>query len=180
MGHLLSSDIGNAMKRYLGEVGRDRGIKEVSTMKEISASMFFNWDVDQNYAIECMSGAAHCEVYEAFQAVKKFGVGMTYNKKVNLVIFAGKDIPIPPGEERKFIFEEGQNKLNELWKKLTEFNRMKYKEKVKENSYRGAVYRALEDQPLSNFMLANHKAPFNNSLFRFTVKARNQALMTHS
>jgi hypothetical protein len=27
-------------------------------------------------------------------------------------------------------------------------------------------------------MMANHKAPFNNSLFRFIVKARNQALMT--
>jgi hypothetical protein len=50
--------------------------------------------------------------------------------------------------------------------------------KNKENNYRGAVYRALEDQPLSNVMLANHKAPFNNSLFRFIVKARNQPLLT--
>jgi hypothetical protein len=46
------------------------------------------------------------------------------------------------------------------------------------NKYRGVVYRALQDQPLNNFMLANHKAPFNDSLFRFKVKARNQALMT--
>jgi hypothetical protein len=27
-------------------------------------------------------------------------------------------------------------------------------------------------------MMANHKAPFNDSLFRIVVKARNQALMT--
>jgi hypothetical protein len=53
--------------------------------------MFFNWDIDQNYAIESMSGAAHCEVYEAFNLIKKLKVGMTYNKKVNLVIFAGAD-----------------------------------------------------------------------------------------
>jgi hypothetical protein len=59
MGHLLSSEIGYTMKRYLGEVGRDRGIKQVSTMEEFSESIFFNWDIDQNYAIESMSGATH-------------------------------------------------------------------------------------------------------------------------
>jgi hypothetical protein len=36
------------MKRYLGEVGNDRGIREVNTMEEISASKFFNWGIDQN------------------------------------------------------------------------------------------------------------------------------------
>jgi hypothetical protein len=63
-------------------------------MEEFSESIFFNWDIDQNYAIESMSGATHWEVYEAFQEVKKLKVGMAYNKKVNLVIFGGADIPI--------------------------------------------------------------------------------------
>jgi hypothetical protein len=49
---------------------------------------------------------------------------------------------------------------------------------IEENKYRGVVYKALVDQPISNFMLSNCNAPFNNSLFRFTVKARNQALVT--
>jgi hypothetical protein len=122
------------MKRYLGEVGRDRGIKEVRTLKEISRSRFFNWDTDQNYPTESMSGAAHCEVYEAFQAVKKLKIGMTYNTKVNLEIFAGAEIPIPPGEDRKFIFEDGVNKVNEISKRLPAFNRLKYSERIKENN----------------------------------------------
>jgi hypothetical protein len=42
-----------------------------------------------------MSGAAHCELYEAFKAVKNLKVGMAYNKKVNLIICDGADIPIP-------------------------------------------------------------------------------------
>jgi hypothetical protein len=58
---------------------------------------------------------------------------MTYNKKVNLIIFAGGDLPIQPGEDRKYIFEEGQNKVNDLSKRLTSFNRLKYKKKVEEN-----------------------------------------------
>jgi hypothetical protein len=49
---------------------------------------------------------------------------------------------------------------------------------IEENRYRGVVYKALVNQPISNFMLANCKAPFNNGLFRFTVKGRNQALVT--
>jgi hypothetical protein len=49
---------------------------------------------------------------------------------------------------------------------------------IEENKYRGVVYKALIDQPISNFMLSNWKAPFNNSLFKFVVKARYQALVT--
>jgi hypothetical protein len=62
MGHLLSSNIGNMMKRYIGEVGRDRGIREVNTMEEIAERRFFNWDIDDSYEIQQISGAAHCEV----------------------------------------------------------------------------------------------------------------------
>jgi hypothetical protein len=49
---------------------------------------------------------------------------------------------------------------------------------MEDNKYRGVVRQALIKQSLSNFMMANHKAPFNDSLFRFVVTARNQALMT--
>jgi hypothetical protein len=37
---------------------------------------------------------------------------MTLNKIVNLSINAGADIPIRPGEERKAIFKEGENKVD--------------------------------------------------------------------
>jgi hypothetical protein len=46
MGYLLSSNIGNMMKRYIGDVGRDRGIREVNTIEEIAERRFFNWDID--------------------------------------------------------------------------------------------------------------------------------------
>jgi hypothetical protein len=58
------------------------------------------------------------------------------------------------------------------------FNRNEYIHKIDEKKYRVVVYKALNDQPTSNFMKANHKAPDNDSLFRFTIKARNQTLMT--
>jgi hypothetical protein len=63
-------------------------------------------------------------------------------------------------------------------KRLSEWNRFKYLKAMEDNKYRGVVHQALLKQSLSNFMMANHKAPFNDSLFRFVVKARNQALMT--
>jgi hypothetical protein len=47
---------------------------------------------------------------------------------------------------------------------------------IEENKYRGVGYKALVDQPISNFMLSNCKAPFNNGLFRFTVKAATKPL----
>jgi hypothetical protein len=37
-----------------------------------------------------MSGPTHCEVYEAFLAVKNLKVGITYDKKVNLRILQEK------------------------------------------------------------------------------------------
>jgi hypothetical protein len=49
---------------------------------------------------------------------------------------------------------------------------------IEENKYRGVVYKALVDQHISNFMLNNCTAPFNNGLFRSTVKPPNQALVT--
>jgi hypothetical protein len=92
MGHLLNSNIGNMMKKYIGLVGRDRGIREVTTIEEIAEPRFFNWDIDSSYEIPSMSGAAHCEVYEPFLAVKNLKVGITYNEKVNLMVFAGEDL----------------------------------------------------------------------------------------
>jgi hypothetical protein len=62
MGHLLSSNIGNMMKRYIGLVGRDRGIREVNMIEEIAERRFFNWDIDSSYEIRSMPGAVHCEV----------------------------------------------------------------------------------------------------------------------
>jgi hypothetical protein len=50
---------------------------------------------------------------------------------------------------------------------------------MQQNKYRGVVQQTLIDQPISNFMNANCKAPFSDALFRFTVKARNQCLMTN-
>jgi hypothetical protein len=41
MGHLLSGDNGNTMKRYRGEVGRDIGMIEINTIEEISERTFF-------------------------------------------------------------------------------------------------------------------------------------------
>jgi hypothetical protein len=35
-------------------------------IEEIAKPRFFNWDIDGNYEIPQMSGAAHCEVYETF------------------------------------------------------------------------------------------------------------------
>jgi hypothetical protein len=166
------------MKRYIREVGRDRGIKEVNTMEEISGRRFFNLDIDSTYEMHQMSGAAHCEVFEAFRAVKNLKVGITYNEKVNLVVFAGEDIPLPTGQNRKIIFQEGVNKVNEMSKRLSEFIRFKYLQLLERNKYRGVVHQALIKPPLSSLMMANRKAFFNDFIFRYVVKARNQALMT--
>jgi hypothetical protein len=123
MAHFLSNNIGNMTKRYIGRVGRDRGIREVNTIEEIAERRFFNRDIDSSYEIPSMSGAAHCEVYEAFLAVKNLNIGITDNEKVNLMVFTGENLPLPTGENRKIIFQEGDNKINEMSKRLSEWNR---------------------------------------------------------
>jgi hypothetical protein len=50
---------------------------------------------------------------------------------------------------------------------------------MQQNKYRGVVQQTLIDQPIYNFMNANCKAPFSDAPFRFTVKTRNQYLMTN-
>jgi hypothetical protein len=58
-----------------------------------------------------MSGAAHCKVYEEFQAVKNLKVGITYDKKVNLMIFAGEDLPLRGNRIEKLFFWREITKL---------------------------------------------------------------------
>jgi hypothetical protein len=124
-----------------------------------------------------MRGAAHFEIYEAFKACKNLKIGINYTEGANLKIFPGSDLELPE-EDRKQFFLEPKNAVNVISKRLTQFQKIKYTKMIEENKYRGVVDKALVDQPISNFMLSNCKAPFSNSLFRFTVKARNQALVT--
>jgi hypothetical protein len=53
-------------------------------------------------------------------------IGITYNEKVNLMVFTGEDLPLPTGENRKIIFLEGENTINEMSKRLSEWNIFKY------------------------------------------------------
>jgi hypothetical protein len=86
---------------------------------------------------------------------------------------------LKPDESRTPIFTDKQNSIKDISKKLTEIRRRYYALKRDENMYRGVVLKTLVNQPISNFMYANCKTPFKNSLFRFTVKAHSQCLVTH-
>jgi hypothetical protein len=52
-------------------------------------------------------GAAHLEVYKAFLATKNLKGGIIYDKKMNLRIFAGADLQLPPEWNRNLIFWRG-------------------------------------------------------------------------
>jgi hypothetical protein len=132
---------------------------------------------DASYECDSMREAAHCEIYEAFKACNNLGVGINYTEGGNLKIFPGSDLGLEE-EDRKPFFLEPKNTVNVISKRLTEYQKKKYTKMIEDNKYRGVVYKALVNQPISNFMLANCKAPFNNGSFRFTVKTRNQALVT--
>jgi hypothetical protein len=124
-----------------------------------------------------MSGAAHWEIYEAFEACKNLGIGINYTEGANLKIFPSSDLGLSE-EDRKPFFLETLSTVNVISKRVTHFQKIKYTKMIEENKYRRVVYKALVDQPISNFMLSNCLVPFNNGLFKFKVKARNQALVT--
>jgi hypothetical protein len=109
---------------------------------------------DPSYEIDTMSGATHCEIYDAFKACNKLGIGINYTEGANLKIFLGSDIGVPE-EDRKPFFLEPKNTVNVIAKRLTQFQKIKYTKMIEENKDRGVVYKALVDQPISNFMLSN-------------------------
>jgi hypothetical protein len=83
-----------------------------------------------------------------------------------------------PEEDRKPFFLEPKKHSQCNIQEVNTISEDKIYKMIEENKYRGVVYKALIDQSISNFMLSNCKALFNNGLFRFRVKARNQALVT--
>jgi hypothetical protein len=176
MGHLLSSSIGETYRRHITQVGIHRNCEMCNTIEEIATSRFFTWKTNENFEIEQMRGAPHCDPYEAFKACKFLGVGINYLND-NLHIFLNQEY-LKPDESLTPIFTDKQNSIKDVSKKLTELRRRFYALKRDENKYRGVVLKTLVNQPISNFMYANCKTPFTNSLFRFTVKARSQYLVT--
>jgi hypothetical protein len=83
------------MKRYIGAVAHDRKIPLVNTVEEMKQLLIFNWKTDARYECDTMRGAAHCEIYEAFEAFKKLGIGINYTEGANLKIFPRSDIGLP-------------------------------------------------------------------------------------
>jgi hypothetical protein len=82
-------------------------------------------------------------------------------------------------EERTPLFSDKESSVRDISKYLSEHRRNEYFKIMKHNKYRGVVQQTLYNQPISNFKNANCQAPFSDALFRFTVKARNQCLMTN-
>jgi hypothetical protein len=123
-----------------------------------------------------MRGRAHCDPYEAFKECKFLGIGINYlNDK--LQIFLNEEY-LKRDEDKQPIFDDTRNTIKDMSKVLTEHRRRFYLTKRDENKYRGVVLKTLMDQLISNFMLANCKNPFSDMLLRFTIKARNQCLVT--
>jgi hypothetical protein len=63
MGHLLSSSIGETYRRHITQVGIDRNCKMYNTVEEVATSRFFIWKTNENFEIEQMRGAPHCDPY---------------------------------------------------------------------------------------------------------------------
>jgi hypothetical protein len=78
MGHLLSSSLGDTYRRHITQVGIDRNWEMFHTIEEVATSRFFTWKTNENFEIEQMRGAPHCDPYEAFKACKFLGIGINY------------------------------------------------------------------------------------------------------
>jgi hypothetical protein len=111
-----------------------------------------------------MREAAHCDIYEAFKACKFFRTGISYAKDKNtLQIFPNEDCSMAE-EERIPLFFDKESHLRDISKYLSEHRRNEYFKIMEQNKYRGVVQQTLYNQPISNFMNGNHKAPFSNAL----------------
>jgi hypothetical protein len=126
-----------------------------------------------------MCGAVHCDIYEAFKACKFLRIGISYATDENTLQIFPKDDYSKGEEERIPLFYDKESSVKEISKYLSEHRRNEYFKIVEQNKYSGVAQQTLYNQHISNFMSANCKTPFSNSLFRFTVKARNQCLTTN-
>jgi hypothetical protein len=83
MGHLLSSEIGGMMRRYITQVALDGHVHTINDIDQIPNSRFFTWRTNAEYYLGKMQGAVHCEIYEAFKACKMLNIGINYAKDQN-------------------------------------------------------------------------------------------------
>jgi hypothetical protein len=160
-------------------VAIDRNVRTINDIRQLPNSRFFTWMTDADYDIGRMQGVVHCEIYEAFKACKYLNIGVSYAANgSDLQIFPNEDF-LKPEEDREPIFSGKDSSVKAISKYISEHKRDDYFKLMQQNKYRSVVQQTLIDQPISNFINANCKAPFSHALFRFTVKARNQCLMTN-
>jgi hypothetical protein len=95
-----------------------------NTVEEVATSRFLTWKTNENFEIEQMRGAPHCDPYESFKACKFLGVGINYLND-NLQIFLNEEY-LKPDESRTPIFTDKQNSIKDISKKLKELRRRFY------------------------------------------------------
>jgi hypothetical protein len=107
------------MLNYITQVTLDRNIRTISDISQLPHRRFYTWLTDSDYAINKMSGAVHCEIYEAFKSCKFLRIGISYAKCENTFqIFPNEDYS-KAEEERIPLFSDKEFSVKVISKYLS-------------------------------------------------------------
>jgi hypothetical protein len=131
---LLSNRIGTTYRRHITQVGIDKKCEMFHTPEEVATSRFFTWKTKENFEVEQMRGAPHCNPYETFIAWKFLGIGINYLND-DLQIILDSEF-LKPEERRNPIFTDKNQSITQISKILTEYRRRSYDVKRDQNKHR--------------------------------------------
>ncbi|GMO19738.1 MAG: hypothetical protein Ta2E_10790 [Mycoplasmoidaceae bacterium] len=129
---------------------------------EEDGSYFFNWKIVNGEGIR---GRYHSIMAESYKAANKIQIGIKYIEEENKIKIWDKDTI------KMCSLGETARKKSELLN-LAHFNHLK------QQKTRGQSICTFKNSPISNFYIGNCKAPTNDYLLRFSIRARNDTLWT--
>jgi hypothetical protein len=165
LAHLCTSEIKDEVQREIEYVAEKRNV----SIKQEEEGPFFNWEMDENYKIYGETNGCYDDIHEAFIEVKQLQMSMYYSREGKLRLSNG---------EEKFMFDSKEDSVKLLSKIVMDVNKNVKGKAQRKMKLCGGLMKTLKNNRHSNFMLNYCRAPINNSLMKFMIKARAGLIMT--
>jgi hypothetical protein len=166
--HLLNSEIRTRVMEDIDYVARKRNIR----IQKGDDNLFFDWK-EENVVDHPRHGSYHSQIYEAYKAVKKLGltISFTDHSKKNIKVMKGIDDTI-------FSQDSSNNHIGKMSQDIMKLLRKEHRTELQNLLSCGKTFKTLQKSNQANFMMNNCKAPIPDSLLRFIIQSRCGTLIT--
>jgi hypothetical protein len=166
--HLLNTEIRTRVMEDIDYVAYKRNVK----LQEGTDNRFFNWK-EEDIIDHPRIGAYHSQVYEAYKAVKKLDLRISFTDRTKKCIKIVKGI-----DDTIFSHDESKNHIGRMSQDIMKLLRKEHRTELQSLPSCGKTFITLQNSNQANFMMNNCKAPIPDSLLRFIIQARCGTLIT--